>query len=126
MTALDIAANNVANATTPGYRADRALFRQELNRAKDNSAGTRSMHYAITRTIEPDLKQGQLIYTGRPTDIALRDPRQRPGRPPSADAEIQHRTPPGEVGGECPRGALPEQPPIMPRPVKQETVSAHD
>lgn len=73
MTALDIAANNIANATTPGYRADRALFRQELNRAKDNSAGTRSMHYAITRTIEPDRKQGQLVYTGRPTDIALRD-----------------------------------------------------
>ena len=73
MTALDIAANNVANATTPGYRADRTLFRQELNRAKDNSAGTKSMHYAVTRTIEPDRKQGQLIHTGRSTDVALRD-----------------------------------------------------
>jgi flagellar basal-body rod protein FlgF len=73
MTALDIAANNVANATTPGYRADRALFRQELNRAKDGSAGSRSMRYAITRTVEPDRKQGQLVFTGRTTDVALRD-----------------------------------------------------
>jgi flagellar basal body rod protein FlgG len=74
MTALDIAANNVANATTPGYRADRVLFRQELNRAKDGSAGTRSMRYALTRTVEPDRKQGQLVFTGRHTDVALRDP----------------------------------------------------
>jgi len=74
MTALDVAANNVANASTPGYRADRALFRQELNRAKDSSAGTRSMRYALTRTVEPDRKQGQLVFTGRSLDVALRQP----------------------------------------------------
>jgi flagellar basal body rod protein FlgG len=74
MSALDIAANNVANASTPGYRADRALFRQELSRVKDPSAGTQSMKFAIVRTVEPDRKQGQLVYTGRATDVALRDP----------------------------------------------------
>ena len=74
MTALDVAANNVANASTPGFHADRALFRQELSRAKDASAGSRSQRFAITRTVEPDRKQGQLIHTGRSTDVALRDP----------------------------------------------------
>ena len=74
MTALDVAANNVANASTPGYRADRVLFRQELNRANDLSAGTRSMKYSITRTVEPDRKQGQFVYTGRGLDVALRQP----------------------------------------------------
>ena len=74
MTALDVAANNVANASTPGYRADRALFRQELNRAKNGSAGSRSMRFVITRTVEPDRKQGQFVHTGRATDVALRDP----------------------------------------------------
>ena len=74
MTALDVAANNVANASTPGFRADRALFRQELNRAKDASAGSRSMRYALTRTVEPDRKQGQLVFTGRSLDVALRQP----------------------------------------------------
>ena len=74
MTALDVAANNVANASTPGFRADRALFRQELNRAKDSTAGTRSMRYALTRTVEPDRKQGQMVYTARSLDVALRQP----------------------------------------------------
>jgi len=74
MSALDVAANNVANASTPGFRADRALFRQELNRASDKSAGTQSMRYSLTRTVEPDRKQGQLVYTGRGTDVALRQP----------------------------------------------------
>ena len=74
MTALDVAANNVANASTPGFRADRALFRQELNRVKDPAAGTRSMRYALTRTVEPDRKQGQLVFTGRALDVALRQP----------------------------------------------------
>ena len=74
MSALDVAANNVANASTPGFRADRALFRQELNRASDKSAGTRSMRYSLTRTVEPDRKQGQLVYTGRDMDVALRQP----------------------------------------------------
>ena len=74
MSAIDIAANNIANASTPGYRADRALFRQELNRAQDPSAGTRSMRYSLTRTVEPDRKQGPLVFTGRSTDVALRQP----------------------------------------------------
>ncbi len=86
MTALDVAANNVANASTPGFRADRALFRQELSRAKDASAGSRSLRYVITRTVEPDRTQGQLVYTGRATDVALRDP----------DAWFVVKTPQGE------------------------------
>lgn len=86
MTALDVAANNVANASTPGFRADRALFRQELNRANDATAGTRSMRYALTRTVEPDRKQGQSVYTGRPLDVALRQ----------ADTWFVVKTPQGE------------------------------
>ncbi len=86
MTALDVAANNVANASTPGFRADRALFRQELNRAQNTSAGTRSMRYALTRTVEPDSKQGPLVVTGRALDVALRKP----------DAWFVVKTPQGE------------------------------
>lgn len=74
MTALDVAANNTANAGTPGYRADRTLFRQELDRASDAAAGTRSMRYAVTRTVEPDFMQGPMTFTGRTLDVALRQP----------------------------------------------------
>ncbi len=73
-TALDVAANNIANATTPGYRADRAIFRQELNQALGAAVGTRSQRYAIVRTVEPDRRQGALNSTGRSLDVALRDP----------------------------------------------------
>lgn len=44
------------------------------------------MRYALTRTVEPDRKQGQLVYTGRTTDVALRDP----------DSLFVIRTPQGE------------------------------
>lgn len=73
-TALDVASNNVANATTPGFRADRAIFRRELNQAQGAAMGTRSLKYSLVRTVEPDRRQGQLIQTGRPLDVALKDP----------------------------------------------------
>ncbi len=72
--ALDVAANNISNATTPGFRADRAVFRQELNQATDPSLGSRSLKYSIVRTVEPDRRQGQLVRTGAATDVALRSP----------------------------------------------------
>lgn len=73
-TALDIASNNVANASTPGYRADRAVFRRELNQAQGAAMGTRSLKYSLVRTVEPDRRQGQLIHTGNALDVALKDP----------------------------------------------------
>jgi len=73
-TALDIASNNVANASTPGYRADRVIFRRELNQAQGAAMGTRSLKYSLVRTVEPDRRQGQLIHTGNPLDVSLKDP----------------------------------------------------
>jgi flagellar basal-body rod protein FlgF len=74
--ALDVAANNVANANTTGYRADRLVFRQELNRAIGQSMGTQSLRYSLVRTVEPDRTQGSLVRTGRSLDVALRSPNQ--------------------------------------------------
>ncbi|HEY8944062.1 MAG TPA: flagellar basal body protein, partial [Polyangiaceae bacterium] len=71
--ALDVAANNVANATTPGYRADTSVFRQTLADALGNAAGTRSQRFAITRTTTPDFTPGQVVHTGRALDVALTD-----------------------------------------------------
>jgi flagellar basal body rod protein FlgG len=69
--ALDVAAGNIANATTPGFRADRALFRQTLV-AASNSVPSQSLRYSVTRTVEPDKRPGQIVQTGRPLDVALR------------------------------------------------------
>lgn len=73
-TALDVASNNVANASTPGYRADRTVFRRELNQAQGTAMGTRSLKYSLVRTVEADRRQGQLLHTGRALDVALKDP----------------------------------------------------
>ncbi|MFO0565991.1 MAG: flagellar hook-basal body complex protein [Polyangiaceae bacterium] len=68
---LDVAANNVANAGTPGFRADRAVFRQELARATARGEA-RGLRYNLTRTAAPSFVPGELVSTGRPLDVALR------------------------------------------------------
>jgi flagellar basal body rod protein FlgG len=73
-TALEVAADNVANATTPGFRAETAVFRQTLANAVDKTKGTESLHYAITRTNVPQFRTGQIVDTGKPLDVAIEDP----------------------------------------------------
>jgi flagellar basal-body rod protein FlgF len=70
-TALDVAADNIANATTPGFRAETAVFRQTLATAVDRTRGTESMRYAITRTNVPHFNAGQIVDTGKPLDAAI-------------------------------------------------------
>lgn len=73
-TALDVAADNVANATTPGFRAETAVFRQTLATAVDKTKGTQSLHYAITRTNVPQFNPGQIVESGKALDAAISDP----------------------------------------------------
>jgi flagellar basal-body rod protein FlgF len=70
--ALDVAAGNIANASTPGYRADRAIFRQTLAAAQTRNVPTQSFRYSIARTVEPDRRAGQTMQTGNPLDVTLR------------------------------------------------------
>lgn len=71
--ALDSAAQNIANATTPGFRAEEAIFRQTLVKSINTSTGTRSLRYAVSRTTVPDFRAGQMVQTGRPLDVAITD-----------------------------------------------------
>jgi flagellar basal body rod protein FlgG len=71
--ALDTAAQNIANATTPGFRAEEAVFRQTLVKATNKNTGTTSLRYAISRTTVPDFHAGQMVATGRPLDAAISD-----------------------------------------------------
>lgn len=70
-TALDVAAENIANASTPGYRSETAVFRQTLANAVDKTRGTESMRYAITRTNVPYFNAGQIVDSGKPLDAAI-------------------------------------------------------
>lgn len=72
-TALDVASENVANANTVGYRADRPVFRQILSQAGAVDPASRSMRYAVARSVQPDFKTGEIKETGNPLDVALTD-----------------------------------------------------
>jgi len=68
--ALDVVANNVANAGTVGYRGDTVAFREAVSRetAGPNPDGLRYVSVAQQSTDQSD---GPLIQTGNPLDLAL-------------------------------------------------------
>lgn len=65
----DALANNLANAATPGFRADLMAFRAVPVR-NDAAATTRA--YALEATAGFDHASGTMQQTGRPLDVALR------------------------------------------------------
>jgi flagellar basal-body rod protein FlgF len=71
----DQIANDLANAATPGYKADRSTQRQfgELllaNMETGRTIGTSSLGVAIDRTVT-DMSQGPIRDTGQPLDLAI-------------------------------------------------------
>lgn len=64
--ALDEVANNVANATTPGFRAGRISFAEELKRASDTPAPQVKVD-----SVTPDDSMGPVKSTGRDLDVAI-------------------------------------------------------
>lgn len=68
-----VLANNLANADTPGFRAERAVFAEHLQpRAAGNALpGDRGAAYAIDRATWRDTATGALQTTGNPFDLAL-------------------------------------------------------
>src|SRR5262249_6976966 len=77
---LDNAANNVANAGSPGYRGDHALFREVLSRAQVRGRGAaaanrsqwKNVRYAAVDVVAHDTTTGAFVQTGRSLDCAIR------------------------------------------------------
>ncbi|WP_263365855.1 flagellar hook-basal body protein [Edaphobacter bradus] len=75
--ALDTAANNVANAGTNGFRAQRDYFRSALvdglspNSLGESQVGNTVNDFGILGGNHLDLGQGQLQTTGNPLDLAI-------------------------------------------------------
>ncbi len=65
--ALDINANNIANASTPGYKADRAFFVPQPQGARKGSATTSA--FDSIRIV--DFTAGSLQRTGNLLDLAI-------------------------------------------------------
>ena len=71
--ALDVTSGNVANADTPGFKAERVLFSDWLNRASrvDAPPGGRTTTYTQDRATYRDQQAGPLQHTGNPFDLAI-------------------------------------------------------
>src|SRR6201986_5665046 len=71
--ALDTAASNLANAQTPGYRAEREYFRSVLlgPDALDSQLGRTVNNYGLLGGDRLNLGQGPLEPTGNPLDLAI-------------------------------------------------------
>lgn len=71
--AMDVIAGNLANMSTPGYRAERVQFADWLSAQTRTSiaAGDRQLAYAQDRATWRDRAEGTLTQTGNPLDLAL-------------------------------------------------------
>ena len=71
--ALDTAAANLANAQTPGYRAEREYFRSVLlgPDALDSQLGHTVNNYGLLGGDRLSMAQGSLEQTGNPLDLAI-------------------------------------------------------
>ncbi len=71
--ALDTAASNLANAQTPGYRAEREYFRSVLlgPDALDSQLGHTVNNYGLLGGDTLNMAQGALQQTGNPLDLAI-------------------------------------------------------
>jgi len=71
--ALDSAAANLANAQTPGYRAEREYFRSALlgPGAADSQLGRTVNNYGLLGGDRLSMAQGPIESTGNPLDLAI-------------------------------------------------------
>jgi flagellar basal-body rod protein FlgF len=67
MRATQVLANNIANADTPAYRAERPVFAAHLAHV-----GTERIAYSVDRATWRDTRAGPIATTGNPLDVALR------------------------------------------------------
>ncbi|MBN8904583.1 MAG: flagellar hook-basal body complex protein, partial [Rhodospirillales bacterium] len=71
--AIDVAANNMANANTPGFKVERMLFSDWLSRQRnvDPPAGGRVIAYTQDRATWREDQSGTITHTANPFDLAL-------------------------------------------------------
>lgn len=71
--ALDVTAGNLANANTPGFKAERVVFADWLSRQTGTDAprGGRTVAFMQDRATYREQQAGPLQHTGNPLDLAL-------------------------------------------------------
>jgi flagellar basal-body rod protein FlgF len=74
--AMEVVANNLANVGTPGYRAERLVFADWLNREPMGATepGDRALAFTQARATYREQTEGSITQTGNPLDLALSGP----------------------------------------------------
>lgn len=72
MEALDLLANNIANGSAPGFKADREFYAQYLSaEAAGSPEGAPPTTLPVVQRNWTDFSQGMLVPTGSPLDVAI-------------------------------------------------------
>ena len=71
--AMDVTANNIANANTPGYRTERVQFSDWIDNQSGSAStpGVKSISYTQDRATYREPQPGSITHTGNPFDLAL-------------------------------------------------------
>ncbi len=68
---LDATSNNLANAATPGYKGDTAVFREHLMSAVRGGRAIKEVRFSAVDGMAHDFAPGPITSTGRPLDVAI-------------------------------------------------------
>lgn len=68
---LDIAANNIANADTTGFKVEQLLLGTEIGNRARNDAVRPGVSFVLDQGVGRDFSQGSLEQTGRTLDFAI-------------------------------------------------------
>ena len=82
---LDVTANNIANANTAGFKAERIIFASYLHQDEGQEVG-QGTNFVVDEGSYLDRTQGALTRTDNPLDVAVK-----------GDAFLSYRTPEGQV-----------------------------
>ena len=72
----DVLATNLANADTPGFRANRMVFAAQVQQQRNVAAppGAAPVAFALDRATWRDAATGPITSTGNPLDVAIQGP----------------------------------------------------
>jgi flagellar basal-body rod protein FlgF len=70
---MDVIANNIANASTPGFKRETAKFEEFVSMVapSEGQTGLQSVSFVKDAGISRDLTQGGILNTGAPFDFAI-------------------------------------------------------
>ncbi len=71
---LDLAANNLANANTSGFRGQHVSFKTQMMTASATASTRAVSSFGVLGDSRTDFAQGSLQQTGNPLDLALEGP----------------------------------------------------